>query len=89
VFGVVEKQKVSKDDIFTSIIPVLWRLQTAYTENGVGTLNDEKHQQVVCTGIVCHRIQEENEANQRTCSVQHNFCMRLISNFLLQAMSET
>ncbi len=43
MFGVVEKQKVSKDDIFTSVIPVLWRLQTAYTENGVGTLNDEKH----------------------------------------------
>jgi hypothetical protein len=43
VFGLVEKQKVSKDDIFTSVIPALWWLQTAYTENGVGTLNDEKH----------------------------------------------
>ncbi len=53
MFGDVEKQKVSKDDIFTSVIPVLWRLQTAYTENGVGTLNDEKHRQVACTGVVC------------------------------------
>ncbi len=43
MFGLVEKQKVSKDDIFTSVIPALWWLQTAYTENGVGTLNDEKH----------------------------------------------
>jgi hypothetical protein len=43
MYRVVENQKITKDDIFTSFIPVLRRSQTTYKENGVQMVNDKAH----------------------------------------------
>jgi hypothetical protein len=37
-----KNQKITKDGIFTSFIPVLQRSQTTYKENRVRTVNDER-----------------------------------------------
>jgi hypothetical protein len=40
-----KNQKITKDGIFTSFIPVLQQSQTTYKENGVRTVNDERQRQ--------------------------------------------
>jgi hypothetical protein len=55
MYRVVGNQKITKDDIFTSFIPVLRRSRTTYKENGVQMVNDEaqtsKHLNIIYRSI--------------------------------------